>query len=162
MNEHHKYPLITAGQALAEYARERAQDARQASGDLMDGAHAEALAAAWAEALARHERGQADERAANAALRGSTTWTIGWQEGRQVGQAERDTLWEISGDLMRGLGAICTLLPSDVGEEWTVPDPADLLDEELASLAETQALIDTALRAAYRLHKLRLARDGQW
>ena len=58
------HPLITAGQALAEYARERAQDARQASGDVMDGAHAESLAGAWDEAVQQHWReayGVADE-----------------------------------------------------------------------------------------------------
>jgi hypothetical protein len=48
------HPLITAGQALAEFAREIADEARQASGDVMDGAHAEALAGAWEEAVERY------------------------------------------------------------------------------------------------------------
>ena len=50
------HPLITAGQALAEFARESAEDARQASGDVMDGAYAESLAGAWAEAVKQHWR----------------------------------------------------------------------------------------------------------
>ena len=50
------HPLITAGQSLAEFAREIAEDARQASGDVMDGAHAEALAGAWDEAVQQHWR----------------------------------------------------------------------------------------------------------
>jgi len=55
-NDMTTHPLITAGQALAEFAREMADEARQASGDVMDGAHAEALAAAWAEAVKQHWR----------------------------------------------------------------------------------------------------------
>lgn len=142
------HPLIAAGHALAELARKIAEEDRRASGYRMAGAHAEALAGAWDEAHTRH---QMDKAAEELALRGSTTWAVGYQEGHQAGTALRDELLDLARCLRAGFGAALA--------ERT--DPDNLTDEEEESLDAARIHIAAASGACARLAQIELEMEGQ-
>jgi hypothetical protein len=136
------HALIEAGHALAAFAREIAAEAIRASGDVMDGAHAEALAAAWEEELRMHNADREAEHLAHA---------LGRMAGAQQGTAQRDELLHLARCLRSGFVA-------------ALADGCDrdaLTAEEAQSLDATHVYIAAANGAANRLAQLELEIDGQ-
>lgn len=134
--------LIEAGHALACFAREIAAEAVRASGDVMDGAEAEALATAWQEAIAAYQPHMHTEHLAHA---------LGRMQGQQAGTALRDELLHIARCLRSGFAAALA----------EATDPDTLTDEEDASLDAVQIHIAAANGACARLAQLDLEIEGQ-
>jgi hypothetical protein len=135
--------LIQAGNDLADFARGVAADAVEASGDVMDGSFALALAAAWHEAITDGARNGEATRMAHA---------LGRAEGRQEGVAHRDELNDICDLLVRGF---CAALSMGM-------DPDEIPDgREEPDMYQSLAEIDAATGAVARLKVLWLEDGGQ-
>jgi hypothetical protein len=139
-------PLIEAGTALAELAREIAAESIRASRDVMDGAFATELAEDWDRAV----------RFAPLGVGESVPYAIGRMAGEQRGTATRDELIDIATSLVRGLGAALALS----GDMEDIDD-LGLNAEEFQSVEASQLLIAAALGSANRLHTLILDAEGQ-
>lgn len=133
-------PLLDAGNALATFAREIDAEMIRASGDLMDGA--EALAAAWQEALAAYQPRLHCEDLAHA---------LGRMQGQQAGAALRDELLHLARCLRSGFGAALS----------QIADPDTLTDEEEESLDAAHIHIAAANGACARLLQLEAEIAGQ-
>jgi hypothetical protein len=142
-------PLLEAGNALAELAREVAAESIRASGDVMDGAWATELAEDWDRAVRYAAQGVGE----------SVPYTIGRMAGEQRGTAMRDELIDIATSLVRGLGAAMAL--AGYLDDLDDLDTLNLRADEIESVDAAHALITAALGSVNRLHTLILEAEGQ-
>lgn len=161
------HPLIAAGNALAELAREIAADAIAASGDVMDGAHAEALALEWENALDSHQSDKESEIA--------TPWSRRNQYAGQMRNAyvdgcldAMDSVRDIRDKARYAIRSYSELLDiartlrSGFGAALAeIEDPELLTAEEEQSLASLDIHIAAANGACARLAHLELEIAGQ-
>ena len=135
-------PLLDAGHALAAFAREIAAEAVHASGDVMDGAHATALALEWDESVAAYQPHLHCE---------DLAYALGRMQGQQAGTGLRDELLHLARCLRSGFAAALA----------EATDPDTLTDEEEQSLDAARIHIAAANGACARLAQLELEIEGQ-
>lgn len=135
------HPIILAGHELAAFARDIAAEARRSSGDVMDGAYAEAMADSWQKALAAYQPLDTEQLA----------HALGRMQGQQAGTALRDELLHLARCLRAGFGAALV----------QIADPDTLTDEEEESLDAARIHIAAANGACARLAQLEADLAGQ-